>query len=355
MKLLRTILLIFPLFPLALVSVQREQLIVKEEIISQNIDDFDCHSSSIIEIDSVLCAVWKGGPGKGKSNIDLKQNVGIWFSRCENGIWSEPKQIVQIPNSVCWNPILVQHPNGELLLFFRIGMHPRHTVSMYKYSSDGGLSWSPEVMLPAGIGGPTRAKPIFDAAGNMLCGSSVEVGASEDKFKGTACWVEVFSNGQWSKYGPIEIPGKQFGCIEPVLFWGENGILKMICRDRSNRIGLQGWVWSAESKDSGKTWSKLQMTGLPNPDSGIEAVAMNTREEVLLIYNHSHTQRAPLSLALSKDYGASWTPILDIEKESGEFPSAALDLQGYIHVTYAWCPPGRTQRVIKHIIIDYRL
>lgn len=30
----------------------------------------------------------------------------------------------------------------------------------------------------------------------------------------------------------------------------------------------------------------------------------------------------------------------------------ALDSQGYVHVSYAWTPPGKNQRQIKHIVMD---
>lgn len=335
-----------------LTSLERKEMIVEETVISPEIEDFDCHSSCVIETShGVLCAVWKGGPGKGKSNIDIKKNVGVWLSRYENGKWIAPKQIVSAPDSVCWNPILAKDPAGKLLLFYRIGIDPRHAVSFLKYSTDGGHNWSNSEILPAGIGGPTKAKPLFDAEGNMICGSSIEVGGPEDDFKATACWIEVFSKSkqQWSRYGPIEIPGKRFGCIEPVLFWSTNG-LKMLCRDRSNRVGLDGWIWMAESKDLGRTWSQLEKTTLPNPDSGIEVLSLGNGK-TLLFYNNSHVNRYPLSIAMSNDDGLTWTHVMDLETESGEFPSAVLDSRGFVHITYAWAPEKK-QRRIKHVILN---
>lgn len=330
-----------------------EPIVINQCYISPDIEDFDCHSSCLIEASpGVLCAVWKGGSGSGMSNIDIKQNVGIWLTICTNGTWNTPKQIVEAPNSVCWNPVLTKTAEGKIILFYRVGYDPRHTISLSKYSLDGGINWSEAEILPAGIVGPTKSKPIFDPDGNMLCGSSVEVGSPDDDLKATACWIEILSNdNRWSKYGPIEIPGKQFGCIEPTLFWGNNGSLKMLCRDRSNRIDLEGWIWSAESFDKGKTWSELKATSLPNPDAGIDALALGN-EKIMLLYNNSHTERYPLTLALSNDWGNSWTPLLDLESTSGEFPSATLDSNGYIHVIYAHTPPGKTQRRIKHAVID---
>jgi|LakMenEpi03Aug12_release.lakeMendotaPanAssembly.Ray.scaffolds.fasta_scaffold17074_10 predicted neuraminidase len=346
------ILLTILLFPLALLSMQKEQVIVNTYKISPNIENFDCHGSCIIEVSpGILCVAWNGGPGPGKSNIDMKQNVGIWLSHFKNGCWTDPKEIVHSPHSVCWTPVLTKNSKGELILFYRMGNDPRHTISMFKTSDDGGINWSKEEILPAGIIGPTRSKPLLDSEGNMICGSSTEVGNPEDMLKATACWIEILSDGKWSKYGPIEISGKKFGCIEPVLFWTKNEHLKMLCRDRSNRIGSQGWIWIAESIDKGKRWSKLQKTDLPNPDSGFEILSL-INDSFLLIYNHSHTNRYPLSIALSNNSGHSWEPLFNLEDDSGEFPSATLDSQGNIHVSYAWTPPGKNQRQIKHVVLD---
>jgi predicted neuraminidase len=338
--------------PMTLFAVQRDQVVVNEEMISPDIEDFDCHSSSLVEVSpGVLCVAWKGGRGKGKSNSDMKQNVGIWLSFFKDGQWNAPQEIVQSLNSICWSPVLHKGINGELVLFYRIGRDPRHTLSLFKRSFDGGVSWSTEEILPAGIIGPTKTKPLIDKEGNLICGSSVEAGAPEEELKATACWVEILSGQQWSKYGPLEIPGKRFGCIEPALFFTAEGLLKLLCRDRSNRVGLEGWIWIAESKDAGKTWSELKKTNLPNPDSGVEVLTL-PNGNILLIYNHSHTNRYPLSVALSKDGGSSWNRLFHIEEESGEFPSATVDSQGYVHVSYAWTPPGKSQRRIKHIVMD---
>ena len=80
--------------------------------------------------------------------------------------WNTPEQIVSAPDSVCWTPVLIKQLDGELLLFYRIGFDPRHTISLFKRSCDEGVSWSEAEILPAGIVGPTKSKPIFDNEGS---------------------------------------------------------------------------------------------------------------------------------------------------------------------------------------------
>src|ERR1700674_2258523 len=61
--------------------------LVKEEFLSHGMENFDCHSSSIVETaPGKFSAVWKGGAGVGKSNIDFTENVGIWISQYDGKV-----------------------------------------------------------------------------------------------------------------------------------------------------------------------------------------------------------------------------------------------------------------------------
>lgn len=326
--------------------------IIKQEWISPNITPFDCHSSSFVETQPAsFCVVWKGGSGEGKSNTDMKKNVGVWSSRFEEGHWTTPVEIVKAPESVVWTPVLAKQTGGELFLFYRIGPSPRQAISLMKRSQDNGRTWSEPEVLPAGIVGPTRTSPIVDQQGIMICGSSVESGEPKDLFKATACWIEIYEAGTWKKYGPLTLAKKPFGVIEPVLFYDQQNCLRMLCRDRSLQIGETGWIQMSKSWDGGKTWSDFIQTSLPNPDSGLAVADMGTGK-ILLVYNHSHDSRFPLNLALSLDGGDTWKKVMTLENRSGEFPTAIVDSSGFVHVTYASQPPGALQRRIKHVVID---
>jgi predicted neuraminidase len=354
MYLIKFLLLLF-LFTLS--GECKSDAIIHEEIISNEISNFDCHTSNIIELDSnSYLAVWKGGPGIGLSNIDIKQNVGIWAAKRENNIWGRPFQIVSSYETVCWNPILLKLNDNELILFYRMGFTPRRSASFIKRSFDNGISWSEAEILPAGIYGPTLARPLLTKDGKIIAGSSISVGetsSKSDSSQATACWVEISDDrGQnWEKYGPIQIPDRHFGPIEPVLFYTKENNLAMICRDRANKVGKLGYVHRAISYDDGKHWTSFEKTNLPNPDSGLSIIDLKNGK-LLLFYNHSHTNRYPLSIAISEDSGKSWNKLFDIETKSGEFPSAILDKDGLIHLTYAVKNSSDKQRSIKYIQIN---
>lgn len=334
-------------------ALERSDVVIAEDFVSPAWKGYDCHGTSLVEVaPGQLCAVWKGGFGQGRCNIEQKSGVGIWRAFYEGGSWGEPELIVDGAKTVCWTPALVKL-DDELLLFFRVGSSPRSAVAAVKRSVDGGLSWSQAEALPAGIIGPTRGKALVLENGTLLCGSSTEFGEPDEEWKATACWIDVSPDAgkSWQKYGPIEIPDKKFGAIEPSLFHDQDGHLRLVCRDRSLRIGHPGYIHTATSEDEGKTWSTLVPTSLPNPDSGIDVLDLG-HGKILLFYNHSSRERFPLNVALSIDGGTTWKEILTLETLSGEFPSAILTSDGRVHLTYAFTET--CQRRIKHLILDLK-
>ena len=101
------------------------------------------------------------------------------------------------------------------------------------------------------------------------------------------------------------------------------------------------------SPDSGRTWSPLALTPLPNPNSGLDAVTLRDGRQ-LLVDNHSTSARTPLNVAVSAD-GTHWSAALVLESEPGEYsyPAVIQTHDGLVHITYTW----RRLR-IKHAVVD---
>ncbi|HPQ16744.1 MAG TPA: exo-alpha-sialidase, partial [Bryobacteraceae bacterium] len=90
-------------------------------------------------------------------------------------------------------------------------------------------------------------------------------------------------------------------------------------------------------------------TTLPNPNSGIDAVAL-ADGRIVLIYNHTEKGRSPLNAAVSRD-GENWNTFLTLESEPGEFsyPAVIQAADGTVHITYTW-----NRKKIKHLEIPLR-
>lgn len=305
-----------------------------QEFLFKNPPFPSCHASTLAQTLSgkLLCAYFAGSEEGAK-------DVAIYLSTQTEKGWSEPRLIASNPEAPCWNPVLFTLPSGEILLFYKVGPQPNNWSGVMRRSQDEGLTWSEETPLPAGIIGPAKNKPLLLSDGTLLCGSSTET------WQRWGCYIDITPDlgKSWSKSEPINLKDNLFGLIQPTLFFSPRGELRLLARSKRN-----GFICTATSYDKGKSWTQATPTNLPNPNSGIDAVQLRNGE-ILLVYNHTPKKRTPLNIALSKDGGLTWEPLLALEEGLGEFsyPSVIQTADGYVHITYTF---NRTQ--IKHVVLE---
>ena len=317
--------------------------VISSEFIYEEAPFPSCHASTIAETPSGLVTAWFGGTDEGNND------VGIWVSRQVDGAWTPPFEVadgvqhrdLRYP---CWNPVLVQVPEGELQLYYKCGPSPSTWWGMLTVSSDDGVSWSMPRRLPEGIDGPVKNKPILLDDGTLLCGSSTEYDGWTVHFELTRDWGET-----WQRVGPIN-DRETFHAIQPSFLQHADGRLQVLCRSQEK------YITTSFSDDSGLTWTEMSATTLPNPNSGIDSVTLDDGRH-LLIYNHtqrgsgSPRGRSLLNLAISDD-GNVWQAAMVLENDRGEYsyPAIIQSSDGLVQMTYTW----RRQRV-KHVVIDPNL
>ena len=302
----------------------------------------ECHASTIEESKSGLVAAWFGG------TKEKHPDVGIWVSRFVDGAWTTP---VEVANGVespekrypTWNPVLFQPRTGPLLLFYKVGPSPSTWWGMMMSSEDGGKTWSRPRRLPDNIAGPIKNKPVALPNGELLCPSSTEDNGWRVHFERTPDLGKT-----WQRTEPIN-DGKEFGVIQPTVFFHPGGKLQTLMRSR------QGVIVESWSSDNGRTWSPLAATSLPNPNSGIDGVTLKDGRH-LLVYNHVVTKpgkwgdRAPLNVAISSD-GKTWKSavVLETGPASAEYsyPAVIQTRDGKVHITYTW-----NRKKVRHVILD---
>ncbi len=306
-----------------------------------------CHASTICETSRGLVVAWFGG------TKEKAKDVGIWVSYHDGARWSTPREWA---NGIqhdklrypCWNPVLFQPPgDAPTLLFFKVGPSPSEWWGEMMISYDRGRSFRERKRLPEGIDGPVRCKPILlDDGETLLSGSSTEYDGWTVHFEKTKMSAGQ-PVGKWKRIGPINTKD-EFNAIQPTFLKHKDGTLQVLCRSQESTIV------TSSSKDDGETWSKMEATNLPNPNSGIEVVTLKDGR-FLMIYNHLGSgktgwgRRGLLNLAISDD-GKIWKKVAILEREEKaefSYPAIIQSKDGLVHMSYTW-----KRKRIKHVVID---
>jgi predicted neuraminidase len=307
-----------------------------------------CHASTIEETEDGLIAAWFGG------TREKDPDVGIWVSRLTpgesaDGKWTIP---VEVANGVqndnkrypTWNPVLFNTGSG-IKLFYKVGPSPRDWWGEVISSADNGKSWSPPERLPEGIFGPIKNKPLAIGDGMLVSGSS-----TEDKGWRVHMEISPDMGKTWERTGALN-DGREVAVIQPTVLQHGDGRLQILCRSRNSVIFCS---WSA---DKGETWSAFEEVGLPNPNSGFDAVTLQDGRH-LLVYNHIACEpgkawgdRNILNLAVSKD-GINWKAAALLENDPDRdaeysYPAIIQAVDGNVHITYTW-----NRELIKHVVVD---
>lgn len=282
-----------------------------------------CHASTIVETKKGLLAAWFGGTDE--SNPD----VCIYTSSCIKGKWSAPVLAADgIENEklryACWNPVLFKRDNGDIILYYKVGINPREWWGMYKVSKDQGNSWSVAYRIPGKLLGPIKNKPERLKDGSILYPTSVETKQN---------WTVYMeqSDQELNNWKKTEIDNKGINAIQPTILFHNDGKIQLLCRTKEKRVA-ESW-----SSDQGQSWTPLQLTNLPNNNSGLDAVTLKDGTQ-LLICNPIEKGRNKLSVLVSPD-GKAWSDLVVLEDQpKGEFsyPAIIQANDGTVHITYTW-------------------
>jgi predicted neuraminidase len=323
-------------------SISFKDGILVEEFIFDTAGFPSCHAATIAETPVGLVTAFFGG------THERNPDVCIYLSRNVEGKWTPPGEVANgIVNDTLryptWNPVLYHIPDGDLMLFYKVGPSPSTWKGMLMLSKDAGITWSDPEPLPEGYIGPVKNKPLLLENGDLLCGSSTEDDGWKIHFEVTPDFGKT-----WTKVGPIN-DSKIYNAIQPSILNHGNGKLQILCRTK-NAVIAESW-----SLDTGKTWSLLHASQLPNNNSGLDAITLKDGRQ-LIVYNHVKTPqeaskgyRTPLNVALSLD-GKSWYAALVLEdSEIGQYsyPSVMQSSDGMVHIVYTW-----RREKIKYVKID---
>ncbi|KAL4999464.1 BNR repeat-like domain-containing protein [Aspergillus recurvatus] len=338
-----------------------------------------CHASNLLRLQNgdLLCA-WFGG------NMEGKPDISIYLARLPPGdpAWSEAVKVTHDDTRSEQNPVLFQHPSGELWLLYtsQQGGNQDSAVVKRMISTDGGETWSNPATIFDEPGTFIRQPVIILANGAFVLPTfkcRVEAGA---KWIGNDdISVIRTSNDQGLTWSEIPVPGST-GCVHMEVQRMKTGRYLALYRSR-----WADFIYSSTSPD-GLTWSAPKPTSLPNPNAGI-CFDVLPSGRVVVVYNHSSRKnalgrreglydeitegkdtrpnqkarsdgkeafwgapRAPLSVAWSDDEGRTWRH-RTLEEGDGycltnnseqklnkelSYPSMVVGENGTIHIAFTF-------------------
>jgi predicted neuraminidase len=266
--------------------------------------------------------------------------------------------------TACWNPVIYQVPQGDLLLWWKVGGSPKTWWGVLKRSTDGGKTWGEPIKLgdiDKRMTGSVKNKPVKLMDGSILAPSSFENPGG----KLNQWFVErSLDNGKtWQFVTNIE-NGEPTSVIQPTILQFADGHIQMLGRNSGQKYGDPSFMPSSTSTDYGTTWTPTEYINLPQNDSGFDNVTLRDGRQ-FLVYNHSirsgsrnvgpHSGggkgRELLNVAVS-DNGKDWNAVMVLDspaKNSGHFiyPSVIQSEDGLVHIIYTF-----HRAKMKYVVID---
>ena len=314
------------------------------------------HAPALLELPNgdMLCC-WFAGTYEGSANIR------IICSRLERDgdRWSKPVDISGDPTRSEQNPSLFYGPDDAVWAIYTAQLDRQAGKDNMQFTSqircqkstDGGRTWGPYETLFAREGSFCR-QPIQVLAngrwifGNWLCTDSVD-GLSGDP---TAFQI---SDDQGKTWRQVDMPNSR-GRVHANVVEMDDGHLLAFMRSRE-----ADFIYRSESFDWGDTWSEPKPTPLPNNNSSISALRLQSGR-VAIAYNPTCTPdpkpgkaawpglRCPVAVALSEDGGLTFPIVRWMERGEGymgeenrtnnkqyEYPYLMQSRDGMLHLAYA--------------------
>jgi len=357
------------------------------------------HAANLLPLPNgdLLCT-WFSGTQEGISDIS------VYMSRLNKNDekWTVPVKLSADPERSEQNPVLFLDPDERLWLMYTAQKAGNQDTAIVRFriSEDYGYSWG-------------EIKPLFDEPGTFIrqpitvldngewllpvfrCFTKPGVKWVGD-YDTSAVKISADKGATWKEYEILD----SVGCVHMNINKLKNGTLMALFRSR-----WADHIYRSVSVDQGRTWSAPEATELPNNNSSIQFITLQSGNLALVFNNVSAgvdterreslydeiedaedlneaernqtekipkdrlgrrafwgTPRAPMCIALSEDNGETWPYIKDIQVGDGyclsnnstqsknrefSYPSIKQSADGFIHVAFTYF-----RQTIKYVKLE---
>lgn len=323
-----------------------------------------------------------------------------YFSRLKKGsdTWTPAVKLSDDPTRSEQNPVFFLDPDNILWILYtaQISGNQDTAIVRYRKSTDFGETWGPiEVLLEDPNKGIFIRQPIVVLDnGNRLLPVFYCIARPGEKWVGSYDTSAVMiSSDKGKTWRSVDVLNST-GCVHMNVLKLKDGSLYALYRSR-----WADFIYESRSFDNGETWSEPKAIPLPNNNASIQADVLDNGD-IALVFNNSSAKdakerrlslydeiedeskeqkkeaelvegqrnafwgapRAPMSLAISSDNGATWSYIRNLDEGDGycmsnnsreqlnrelSYPSIKQGLDGKLHIAYTFY-----RMAIKYVCVD---
>ncbi len=276
------------------------------------------HAASLVELkDGRIRAFWFSGSREGASDVEIHSAAfdpvsGSWGAEEAVADRASTQHGLRRYIAKLGNPVAGRAADGSLWLYYvtvSLGGWAGSSITAMR-STDEGYSWSePRHLITT---------PFLNVS-TLVRNAPVQY---EDGTLGLPVYHEFIS-----KFGELlRLDGRSAVLDKQRLAPGGSGALQpvLLVQNRNEARVLMRYAGppphravTITTRDAGKSWSTPEKSQLPNPDSALSAVVLQDGR-MLAVLNHVDEGRDELALVVSRDHGATWNMVYELENQRGQ-------------------------------------
>jgi hypothetical protein len=255
---------------------------------------------------------------RGASGSDWASAViSAMYSRDQGRTWGGKFTLQEnIGTMNVMEPDLLRLRSGKVLFLFCRKNSEADCVPMVRLSTDDAKTFSPPKPMPV-IPTPSYTGFNHDRAIQLKSGRILmPVFYTPDyRIQKHILSRVYYSDNEGADWKPsetiIDVPESKAGAQEPGVIELKDGRVLMWIRNSTGKI------YKCYSKNRGETWSKPVPMNVQSPLSPQSIKRHPETDDLILVWNNSPDKRFPLTAAISKDEGETWTNIRDLDTTPG--------------------------------------